>query len=150
MASIWFGADKPPVTEEPDLVVDSRRELNTINAISLLPRALLARSTDDPLPLYYSASGFQRGKLELQFLRQKVGLASRYSSMNTVLEACSSAGSTLCEPPPKAEPMAEANRTTDEKSDPLQSTRPDITLQIPGLVGVTSYEYERYDRRRIT
>ncbi|KJA18441.1 hypothetical protein HYPSUDRAFT_45303 [Hypholoma sublateritium FD-334 SS-4] len=149
MASVWFGAEKLPVTEEPDLV-DRRRGLNAINAISPLPRTLLTRSIDDQLPLYYSAHSFQRGNLELRYLRQKIGLAGRYSSMDTVLEACSSAESTLCEISPNSDSEADMNKANDTKLDPFQSTRPDITLQIPGLVGVTSYEYERYDRRRIT
>ena len=152
MTSTWFGSEKISVTEEPDRV-DRYRGPNEINTVSILPKALLGRSSDDPLPFkYYCASGLRRGSQDPSILRQKVGIADRVSSMATytTLEAYSSAGSTLCESSLKAESMTKGNKPKDIKCVPFQFTRPDITLQIPGLVGVTSYEYERYDRRRIT
>ncbi len=153
MTSTSFGSEKIPVTEEPDRI-DRNQGPNAINTISILPKALFGRGSDDSLPLYYFSSGFQRGNLDPSILKQKICMISgRVPSMtmDTVLNAYSSPGSsTLCEPPLQAGSMAQGSKPTDIKCDPFRFTRPDITLRIPGLIGVTSYEYERYDRRRIT
>ncbi|KAF8183149.1 hypothetical protein BJ912DRAFT_976800 [Pholiota molesta] len=104
-----------------------------------------AKPTETLLPSHYdAASGFPRPT------------PPRYSTMDTIVEDPSSAEPTMCHHSPvdfrsKASYSSASTVVSLEVGKQVlqPALRPDITLEVEGLIGVTSYEYERYDRNVI-
>jgi hypothetical protein len=125
-----------------------------------------AKPTETLLPSHYdAASGFPRPTppVRLSLMAQnrsieksKTSLSKRYSTMDTIVEDPSSAEPTMCHHSPvdfrsKASYSSASTVVSLEVGKQVlqPALRPDITLEVEGLIGVTSYEYERYDRNVI-
>ncbi|KAF8960336.1 hypothetical protein BDZ97DRAFT_1319401 [Flammula alnicola] len=146
--SAWFGTSDPSVMEEPTDIGVSRRSQSIYARV--LPRSFNPRRMETlPLPLHTaprlsgsspSSSSHPREQhsVESNYPRGDYG-PNRYSTCETVVAPLNSP-TIGCTPSPPSSSSSGTHETIDIP------TRPDISKEIDDLIGVTSYEYERYER----
>lgn len=164
MSSRWDDQVKPVETDELGGSATQCAKAKYPSFLQSLSNAT-AKPTKTLLPSHYDAArGFPRPTPPVRpssmvqncsIEKSKTSLSKRYSTMDTVVGDPSSAESTMCHHSPldfrsKARYSSASTVVSPEGGKQVSPAfRPDITLEVEDLIGVTSYEYERYDRNVI-